>query len=416
MPPKKNHPSKSKLPIFFMTLFTLLFIGGLGFGLYYYYQQSQSSPTPTITPPPISETKPDKPAPETPSKPEVEEPPQETKPIKIETYDPKNYTTKEFLDAVRTKTQELTFNPLKYIKEMKLYTTEDLKQEKRFHDLIGMEQEKAVLEDFLQTIRTPSELTDLGFKPLTGLMLYGPPGTGKTSLARALAKETGYNYLEIDGTIFQKFNTKEGIEMVDALFFWAHQFAPIIVCIDESEIPMHNLTTADSQATKNIVTKFKNNLTGLKFDKDKAIFFIGTTNHLEDIDSAILSRFDYKVEVNPLDKKNRQHFLETYVKNVVKTQSTEHGTVYRYTDEAFQHLRKINEKLEAYPSLQNPRQLISLLKKAAISAIKRYYPNPEEVKKITPQDLDAAFEAYKIEAERQNEQDRKNASSSKKTD
>ncbi|WP_341266724.1 ATP-binding protein [Candidatus Phytoplasma fraxini] len=218
--------------------------------------------------------------------------------------------------------------------------------------------------------------------------------TGKTTLARACAAEAGYSYIELDGTLFQKFNQKEAIEMVDALFYFAKKFAPVIVCIDECEIPMHNLKTAENQATKNVVTKFKNQLTSLKFNPESPILFVGTTNHLEDVDNAILSRFDYKVLVKPFDLKARKTFLTTYAAEHIFKQD-QLGREAKITPEAKEHLNVIADKLEAYPALQNTRQLLSLFKKAASNAIKRHYEKPDtEENKIIIQDLDRVLEAY----------------------
>ncbi|MFB5029964.1 MAG: ATP-dependent zinc metalloprotease FtsH [Candidatus Phytoplasma pruni] len=258
---------------------------------------------------------------------------------------------------------ELPFDPYKYIEEFDIYNLEEMKQQKRFHHLIGLDKEKAALDDFMQSIRAPSALKDYGFSHLTGVIFHGPPGTGKTTLARAAAAEAGYSYMELDGTLFQKFDQKEAIEMVDALFYFAKKFAPVIVCIDECEIPMHDLKTAENQATKNVVTKFKNQLTGLKFNPESPILFIGTTNHLEEVDEAIKSRFDYKVLVEPFDLKARKIFLTTYAdENIAKKDQL--GREDKITVTAKEHLNVIAEKLEPYPALQNTRQLISLLKKS----------------------------------------------------
>nr|CAB3483107.1 unnamed protein product [Digitaria exilis] len=67
-----------------------------------------------------------------------------------------------------------------------------------FDDLGGMEQ---VIEQLLVEVVVPlcsPELPhDLGVRPLSGLLLHGPPGCGKTTLAHAIANETGVPFYKI---------------------------------------------------------------------------------------------------------------------------------------------------------------------------------------------------------------------------
>ncbi|WP_334331039.1 ATP-binding protein [Candidatus Phytoplasma prunorum] len=297
---------------------------------------------------------------------------------------------------------DLTFNPMKYIENFDFLNSEALQTEKSFFELIGLETEKKVLNNFIQSVRTPSELINYNVDPLKGVIFYGVPGNGKTTLARAFAKETGFQYIEIDGTIFQKFNQKEGIEMVEALFFWIQKYAPVVVCIDECEIPFKHLNKTTDQNMKNIVTKFKNSWTDLKYQPDKPIFFIGTTNHLEEIDPAMLSRFDYKIAVKNFNLAARKEFLQKYAttqliyRDVLKTEVKIQPT-------ALEYLNIIAEELEAYPSLQSIRQLKALFRQAAILAITRYYENPtQEENKIIIKDLQQTLESNLIEAKTQN--------------
>ena len=72
-----------------------------------------------------------------------------------------------------------------------------------FADLGGME---PVIEQLKMEVVVPllhPELTLwLGVRPVAGILLHGPPGCGKTTLAQAIANETGVPFYKIAATEF----------------------------------------------------------------------------------------------------------------------------------------------------------------------------------------------------------------------
>lgn len=46
-------------------------------------------------------------------------------------------------------------------------------------------------------LRHPEAFTRMGIQPPKGVLLYGPPGCSKTMIAKALANESGLNFLAI---------------------------------------------------------------------------------------------------------------------------------------------------------------------------------------------------------------------------
>ena len=81
------------------------------------------------------------------------------------------------------------------VKEEELTTTGVV-----YEDIGGLKEEiKKVREMIELPLKHPELFEALGIDPPKGVLLYGPPGTGKTLLAKAVANESGANFLSIQG-------------------------------------------------------------------------------------------------------------------------------------------------------------------------------------------------------------------------
>lgn len=68
----------------------------------------------------------------------------------------------------------------------------------RWADVAGMEEVKLKLKQAVEwPLRHPEAFTRMGILPPKGVLLYGPPGCSKTMIAKALANESGLNFLAI---------------------------------------------------------------------------------------------------------------------------------------------------------------------------------------------------------------------------
>lgn len=73
----------------------------------------------------------------------------------------------------------------------------------------------------------------MNLKPPAGILLYGPPGCSKTMIAKALATESGLNFIAVKGPeLFSKYvgDTEKAIREI---FRKARLSSPSIIFFDE---------------------------------------------------------------------------------------------------------------------------------------------------------------------------------------
>ena len=104
----------------------------------------------------------------------------------------------------------------------------DVKQ--KLDDVKGIDEIKGEVNDLIRMIKHADEYTQKLFK---GVLLSGKPGTGKTLLARAIAGESGVNFIYCTGSNFDEMYVGLGAKRVRELFAEARKNTPCIIFIDE---------------------------------------------------------------------------------------------------------------------------------------------------------------------------------------
>ncbi|XP_057705897.1 ribosome biogenesis protein SPATA5 isoform X2 [Corythoichthys intestinalis] len=104
----------------------------------------------------------------------------------------------------------------------------------RWADIGGMEDVKLKLKQAVEwPLRHPEAFIRMGIQPPKGVLLYGPPGCSKTMIAKALANESGLNFLAIKGPELLSKYVGESERAVREVFRKARAVAPSVVFFDE---------------------------------------------------------------------------------------------------------------------------------------------------------------------------------------
>ncbi|MEM2347844.1 MAG: AAA family ATPase, partial [Sulfolobales archaeon] len=190
--------------------------------------------------------------------------------------------------------------------------------EVRWSDIGGLDDVKQQLREAVEwPLKYPAMFESMGIKPPRGVLLYGPPGCGKTLLAKAVATESGANFIAIKGPEILSKWVGESERAVREVFRRARQVAPAVIFFDEIDA----ITPArghryDAGVTDRIVNQLLAEMDGITMLKNVVV--IGATNRADIIDPALLrpGRFDRIIYVPPPDKKARLEILKVHTRNV----------------------------------------------------------------------------------------------------
>ena len=181
--------------------------------------------------------------------------------------------------------------------------------ETSFDDIGGLETVKRTLREAVEWPRIYRDLFDVtDTDPPTGILLHGPPGTGKTMLARAVASESGVNFVRVAGPeLFDRY-VGESERAVRELFERARQAAPTVVFLDELDA-IAGRRGNSQEVTERVVSQLLTELDGAADDPN--LIVLGATNRYEAIDSALLrpGRLERHVYVPEPDREARAEIL-----------------------------------------------------------------------------------------------------------
>ncbi|CAG9579088.1 unnamed protein product [Danaus chrysippus] len=181
----------------------------------------------------------------------------------------------------------------------------------RWSDIGGQDGLKLKLRQAVEwPLKHPESFLRLGIRPPAGVLLYGPPGCSKTMIAKALATESGLNFLSIKGPeLFSKW-VGESERAVRDLFTKARQVAPSIIFFDEMDAIGGERGAGEAGVHERVLAQLLTELDGVV--PLNSVTILAATNRPDRMDRALLrpGRIDRLIYVPLPDFETRLQIIE----------------------------------------------------------------------------------------------------------
>ncbi len=246
--------------------------------------------------------------------------------------------------------------------------------EVKWDDIGGLENVKQQLKEVVEwPLKYPHVFERMGIKPPKGVLLYGPPGTGKTLLAKAVANESGANFISIKGPELLSKWVGESERRLRETFKRAKQVAPCIIFFDEIDAITSTRGIKSTETMNTLVSQLLTEMSGI--EDIEGVVVLAATNRPDLIDMSLLrpGRFDRQIYVPTPDEKARLEILKVHTRNMPLAKDVK--------------LEEIAKKTEGYSGAD----LEALCREAAMIALRENL----ESKEVKRKHFDKALEMIK---------------------
>ena len=163
---------------------------------------------------------------------------------------------------------------------------------RQIQQLIDLPRLSALTQPTASTNRPPKPVKTSG-----GILLFGPPGTGKTLMAKAVAAESGMNFMSVKGPELLNMYVGESERNVRNVFTRARACAPCVIFFDEldSLAPRRGGGSDGGGVMDRVVSQLLTEMDGVvqqqgagEGGKAGGILIIGATNRPDLLDAALM--------------------------------------------------------------------------------------------------------------------------------
>ncbi|MGD0953375.1 MAG: CDC48 family AAA ATPase [Methanotrichaceae archaeon] len=242
-------------------------------------------------------------------------------------------------------------------------------------------------------MKHPEVFQKLGIEPPKGVLLHGPPGTGKTLIAKAVANESGANFLSIAGPEIMSKYYGESEQRLREIFEEANRNTPSIIFIDELDSIAPKRSEVTGEVERRVVAQLLSMMDGLK--ERGQVVVIGATNRVDAIDPALRrpGRFDREIEIGVPDRSERVEILQIHMRNMPISEEV--------------NLESLADRTHGFVGAD----INALCKEAAMKTLRRYLPDlgtedeiPQEIVEkmtVTGEDFEEALKGIEPSAMRE---------------
>ncbi|KGH23045.1 hypothetical protein P606_13505 [Comamonas thiooxydans] len=174
------------------------------------------------------------------------------------------------------------------------------------NELCFNEDLRAEVDDLAMELTAVDQLLMQRSTPFKGALFVGPAGTGKTAVAKAIAKETNWAFLDIAAP-----DIIADFDKLEEIYRKAKDLRPCVVFIDEATDLIKDRTISNYASHTN---KLLTIIDGFG-EPIPDVVFMAATNHGEDVDEAVARRLYRRIDFDLPNNATRKTLIRRWAGN-----------------------------------------------------------------------------------------------------